>query len=188
MYCKMCGKEIPSDSVFCPVCGCAIEQQTPKKGKNSVSKLRVALGKVNPKMRIGFAVVLIILSIICVYKGVNELTSDTYSFYTEFYQECETEHDRCVTEAKYAATYYLEGFYEDLAEDYEEMMADATKELWSMRAKAIVLTVASIACMIFAYLLISTKTTGKGTGRFSNPRGMTIEKEVAVEEITSNSD
>lgn len=188
MYCKKCGKEIPDDSAFCPACGCAMEQQPQKKQKNSISGLRVVLGRINPKMRIGFAIVLIIIAVICVYKGVNEITSDTYSFYTQFYQDCETEQDKCITEARYAASYYLEDFYKDLAAEYDEMMNDAAKELWSMRTKSIILTVAAIACVILAYFLFSAKTTVKGTGKFSTPRKKIVDEETSVETTSSNSD
>lgn len=38
MYCKNCGKEISDQASVCPDCGCAVETNTPAKGKKSKKK------------------------------------------------------------------------------------------------------------------------------------------------------
>lgn len=175
MYCKKCGKSIPDDSVFCPSCGCAIGQtntetissaqiptQSPTKNNNGkkvkgvFGKLKSLIGNWDPWVRVALSVVLVAVAMICVFQGINELTSDNYDFYTEHYKDCMEGYEDCMDEAKYAG-YLFKSTYENLAESYKEMANEDMVEIWGMRIKAIIFVAVAVICAIFAYIVFSSK-------------------------------
>ena len=175
MYCKKCGKSIPDDSVFCPSCGSAIGQtntetissaQSPtqrpsqnkhgKKTKGVFGKLKSLIGNWDPWVRVFLFAVLVVVAIICVFQGINELTSDNYDFYTEHYKDCMKGYEDCIDEAKYAG-YLFKSTYENLAESYKEMADEDMVEIWGMRIKAIIFVAVAVVCAVFVYLVFSSK-------------------------------
>lgn len=171
MYCKQCGKQIPDDSIFCPLCGSstnqlssstyAPEENVPSsmgnsRAKTKTTRLSEKITHFNPLVRVSISISLLIMAIVCIFQGINSLSSEDYSFYSEHYEECMEGYEECIDEAKYAG-YLLKSSYERLADKYLEMAKEDMAKIWNMRIKSIVYVAVAIICALVAYLFFFEK-------------------------------
>lgn len=171
MYCKQCGKQIPDDSIFCPLCGSSTNQLSSNthgskenipsgisnsRAKNRTARLSEKISHFNPLVRVSISIGLLIVAIICIFQGINSLSSEDYSFYSEHYEDCMEGYEECMDEAKYAG-YLLESSYERLADQYLDMAKDDMAKIWNIRIKTIVCIAVAIICALAAYLISFAK-------------------------------
>jgi len=68
MFCRFCGSDIPNDSVFCPKCGKALNQEgdasspAPKKAKKSKTFKKMTMGEL---MARPLSIIYMLLAIVC---------------------------------------------------------------------------------------------------------------------------
>lgn len=134
--CPDCKAGIEDNVLTCPFCGCPVS--TVSNNSNSLN---------NKKRRI-LGIVLCALSIVCFIWGINRITNDKYSFYIEHRNECQANQN----EVQYLADTsngYFKSSYQNMVDDYEDMIKDDQKEIWTYRIEAI------FSCSVGITLLIT---------------------------------
>lgn len=183
LFCRNCNSEIPTDSVFCYICGSPVavnnvlpagetvkpqnkvSSDTKIKGKiyklkNILNKPCFRIGQINLSPKHILTIVAIVAAILCAVFAVRSVTSEEYYFDMEQYNNCIEGYEDCLNNAR-TSSYYFKGFYEDLAEKWQELAESTLSRIWGARIKAIVFSVLAALCILFIYSVISKEYTDK---------------------------
>ena len=173
--CPECGKEISDKSTCCIHCGYPLadkeidssttsnddaqaipvmksHQEKKPKNKALINVVMAKVNKINPTIRVGISVLLIIIALVCLVQGKNSLNNDRYDFYKEHYEDCIDGYEESMDKAR-TSGYLFKSSYESIAEDYERMAKDDLAKLNGYRAKAAVFylsfAILAVAAIVF---------------------------------------
>ena len=181
MFCKECGKEIPNDSAFCPSCGTALVEQPVEeydkttKDQNLYAqpqihkpqstyrkKLFDLVERLDPRVKIGLMAGFCCLALLFIILAIGTLTSEDMADYMDDYILYMDKADEVSNEVSYGRILFSSA-YDSIAERYKEMAMDELKEIWKLRARAIVELVFAVVFAFLAFALWKIKSENKSS-------------------------
>lgn len=180
-FCNNCGEAIEESVVECPYCHAqfkSIENDDVavvyNETKNSTSetassKGNKAIGAVKEKFfpivtnyRKPVFAVLAVLSLIFVIVAVTTITSKNYQEYAGNYSEyMENYEENLSTSKSYGGYGILGSGYQRVADGWKDLADDMSAKLWGLRVQAIIFTIVSVICAVFAIKVYKLPATVK---------------------------
>ncbi len=131
--CPECKANISNHDKTCPFCGFPLDDSRDfsEIKNNSISKKSFSTKQI-------VGMVMCVAALVCIIIGITRITNDTYKFYKEHLNECMDAYGEVKAEANHSYGWFS-STYDWIADNYEDMIAEDRKELWSYRIQAIVL-------------------------------------------------
>lgn len=178
-FCQNCGQAIEDTVLTCPKCNdntssnAGEEVAVVYNESNDTSKDNSVLPtsktnnvkKISPvimKNRKAIAIVLALISAICLIVSITTITSDEYIDSSENYSEYMDNYDENLSISKGYGSYGILGSgYKSVADGWKDLADDALAELWGMRIKAIIFTTVGVVGGITAFKVSKIKEENK---------------------------